>query len=334
MLHAMRWTSHKIGQRIALIEPLVYSRHHPLPPFRFTVSPGPNSDPPISPDVDDSAWPQISWGSHWGSLGVDFVLRSQFQIPADWPSDQPTALHLPMGEMGDIRHPEALVYVDGQPYASCDRNHQEIQLTSPWHDGLPHQLALHGWTDDSEMLYFDPATTDRPKRASSLVMRPCRLIQIHQPTRDLVALARVALGAADVLDSDDPARAHLYNSLDGAFKLLDTLEPFGERFYTSVPAAYDALQEGIARSGAPLDVDVTAVGHAHIDVAWLWTLGQTRRKAGRTFHNVLRLMEQFPEFRFSQSQPQLYEYVRQDYPELFAAIQWQVQRERWEPIGG
>jgi alpha-mannosidase len=87
-------------------------------------------------------------------------------------------------------------------------------------------------------------------------------------------------------------------------------------------------------AGQPLDVDVTAVGHAHIDVAWLWTLDQTRRKAGRSFYNALRLMEQFPEFRFTQSQPQLYEYVRQDYPELFAAISQRVEQGDWEPIGG
>jgi alpha-mannosidase len=256
MLHTMRWTSQKIRQRIALIEPLVYSRHHPLPPFRFIALPDPLSDPPVSPDVDDSEWQQIPWGSHWGSLGADFVLRSHFHIPVEWPSDQPIALHLPMGEMGNIRHPEALVYIDGQPYAACDRRHQEIRLSPHWHDGLPHPLALHGWTDDSEMLYFDPASTDQGKRPSPLVMHPCRLVQVHQPTRDLVALARVALGVADCLDGNEPARAHLYNSLDEAFKVLDTMEPFGDRFYSSVPLALATLQKGIAHSGPPLDVDI------------------------------------------------------------------------------
>jgi len=81
-------------------------------------------------------------------------------------------------------------------------------------------------------------------------------------------------------------------------------------------------------------VNIVAVGHAHIDVAWLWTLGQTRRKAGRTFHNVLCLMEQFPEFRFSQSQPQLYDCVRQDYPALFESIQQRVREGRWKVLGG
>ena len=111
-------------------------------------------------------------------------------------------------------------------------------------------------------------------------------------------------------------------------------EPFGEAFYASIPAATAALRDMIGQAGAPLDVRVSATGHAHIDVAWLWTVEQTRRKAGRTFHTVQRLMEQFPEYHFTQSQPQLYEFVRQDYPELFEAIKQRVAEGRWEVTGG
>ena len=79
---------------------------------------------------------------------------------------------------------------------------------------------------------------------------------------------------------------------------------------------------------------MTATGHAHIDVAWLWTLDQTRQKAARTFHTVLRLMEQFADYHFTQSQPQLYEFIRQDHPVLFEAIREKVAERRWELIGG
>ena len=101
-----------------------------------------------------------------------------------------------------------------------------------------------------------------------------------------------------------------------------------------MPGAHEALCRGIERAGPPHAATSVAAGHAHIDLAWLWTLGQTRRKAGRTFHNVLRLMEQFPDYRFTQSQPQLYEYVLQDYPALFDAIRERAAEGRWEPIGG
>src|SRR5205085_2727423 len=144
------------------------------------------------------------------------------------------------------------------------------------------------------------------------------------PTRDFIITARVALGMVNHLSENEPARSYLLNALDEAFTILDTREPFGEHFYDSVDPAHAALRGGIEAAGPPLDVDIVATGHAHIDVAWLWTLGQTRRKAGRSFYTVLRLMEQFPDYHFTQSQPQLYDYVRQDYPELFESIKQRV----------
>jgi alpha-mannosidase len=334
VFHNIRWTSEKIRQRLCLIEPLVYRVRQPLPPFRYLELESPLVEPPVSLDVDDGRWRVIPWGTHWGKPNTDFVLRTQFCIPAGWGAEAPVALYLPLGKAGDFSHPEALAYVDGQPLASCDRHHQEIRLPRALCDGAPHPLALHGWTGGTQTLRFDLSSGPGTAPSPQLLMGSCEAVQIHQPTRDFIALARVALGAADHMDENAPARAHLYNALDRAFMVLDTREPFGERFYASLPAAHRALRESIARSGAPLDVDVTAIGHAHLDVAWLWTLGQTRRKAGRTFHNVLRLMEEFPEFCFAQSQPQLYDYLLQDYPELFEAIRQRVAEGYWEPIGG
>jgi alpha-mannosidase len=334
MFHTIRWTAEKIRQRLNLIEPLVYVRRQPLPPFRYLRLAGPLVDPPVGPGVDDRDWPVIPWGAYWGEPNVDFVLRTRFQIQAGWPTDAPVALYLPIGDARDFSHPEGLAYVDGEPLAACDRHHQEIRMFSRWCDGAPHTLALHGWTGGAPALGFGPGGGSAPNPVPRLLMRPCQAVHIHQPTRDFVALARVALGVANALSENEPVRAHLYNALDAAFQVLDTREPFGERFCASVPAAHDTLQAGIARSGPPLDVDITAVGHAHLDVAWLWTLDQTRRKATRTFYNVLGLMEQFPEYHFTQSQAQLYDFVRQDNPELFEAIRQRVDEGRWEPIGG
>ncbi|MBN2305415.1 MAG: alpha-mannosidase, partial [Anaerolineae bacterium] len=221
-------------------------------------------------------------------------------------------------------HPEALVYVDGTPYAACDRHHQEVILADQWRDGADHRLALHGWTGN----------TNSGGPDARLLMRPCEIVLIDQPARDFIAAARTALGVAQALPESHPTYTALLNALDAAFKALDTREPFGDPFYASVPDALAVLRDGIAGAGAALDVGVAAAGHAHIDVAWLWTLGQTRRKAGRTFHTALRLMEQFPYYCFTQSQPQLYDYVRQDYPALFDAIKQRVSDGRWEPIGG
>lgn len=328
MIHKQRWTPNKIKQRIDLIAPLVYRRRADLPPFHYRALAGP-TDPRAAEAIHGASyadWEIISPHTYWGRWLTDFVMRSRFAIPTAWDAGQPTALLLPLGDAGDFSHPEALVYVDGRAYAACDRHHQEILLDPAWRDGRTHELALHGWTGLGGAIEGNLNTR--------LFMRPCQLVQIDRPTRDFLITARVALGVANAVDDQHPAKGRLLNGLEAAFKRLDSREPFGEGFYASVPAAHEILRRAIAQAGPPLDVDIYAAGHAHIDVAWLWTLGQTRRKAERTFHTVLRLMEQFPDYQFTQSQPYLYDAVRQDQPELFAAIQEQVRNGRWEPTGG
>ena len=324
MYHQMRWTAQKIAQRIELIEPLVYRKRSPLPDFRFLKLNDPMDAPLIGADVDDSQWEIIEANSYWATSKINYMLRTTFRVPVDWDTNSTVALYLPLGEPRSFSHPEALAYIDGSAYATCDRHHQEIQLPQQWRDGLTHRLALHGWTGDA----------NRDGEFGRLLMRECAVVQIDQPTRDFVALARVALGVEKMLDENNPAKDHLLNALDTAFKLLDTIEPFGDGFYASISPAYETLKAGIAKAGPPMDVSITASGHAHIDVAWLWTLGQTRRKSGRTFHTVMRLMEQFPDYHFTQSQPQVYDYVRQDYPALFEDIKARINEGRWEPIGG
>ena len=323
MSHAFRWTAEKIARRLALIEPLAHRRRAILPPFRFLALPDPAAPPPVATGVDDGAWPIIEPNTYWGRPGLDFALRTTFHIPAGWDAAGPLALHLPLGDAHEFSHPEALAYVDGQPYAAADRHHPEIRLRPEWADGRPHTLALHGWTG-----------LGRADAVTHLIMRPCAVVQIDEPTRAFIAAARVALNAAQALDPHAPAHGALLNALDAAFMILDTREPLADAFYASVAPAHAALRAGIAKAGPALGVRLTATGHAHIDVAWLWTLDQTRRKAGRTFHTVLRLMEQFPGYHFTQSQPQLYDTIRTDYPELFDAIKARVAEGRWEPIGG
>ena len=326
MRHQSRWTAQKIAQRLALIEPLVYRYRQPLAPFRYTALDGPHSPPPVGLDVHDAAWTIIEPHTYWATWQTDFVLRTRFTVPPDWPTEAPVALFLPLGMAGDFSHPEVLAYIDGVAYAGSDRHHQEILLSAQWRDGRPHLLALHGWTG------LGGALQSQPQRR--LLMHACAVVQIDQPSRDFLATARVALGVANSLEASAPAKGHLLNALDAAFDVLDTREPLGEAFYASVPGAQAALTAGLRQAGPPLPVDLVATGHAHIDVAWLWTLAQTRRKASRTFHTVLRLMEQFPDYHFTQSQPQLYEFVRQDDPALFSDIQRRVAEGRWEPIGG
>ena len=312
-MHRIRFTEDKIARRLESVETLVYRRRLPLPPFRFHAG----DEPLVAPDVDDGGWPTIEPGTCWGERGQSFTLRTTFTVPADW--QPPVALLLPIGDAHQFVHPEALAYIDGQAYQGINARHQEIMLPSRCCDGATHLLALHGWV----------GTGDAP-----LLMGQPEIVQIHQPTRDFVAAARVALGVAGELDDCDPVRIRLLNALDEAFRRLDLRGPIGDSFYESITEAQRILDEGLTAAGPPLDVDIIAVGHAHIDVAWLWPVSRTRHKAASTFSSVLRLMEQFPEFRFVQSQPQLYQFVAQDHPDIFREIQARVAEGRWEVTGG
>lgn len=76
-----------------------------------------------------------------------------------------------------------------------------------------------------------------------------------------------------------------------------------------------------------------SIGHAHIDVAWLWPIRETRRKCGRTFSTALRFIEEYPDYIFGASQAQLYQYVKEDYPELYSQIKEKVKTGQWECQG-
>ena len=78
----------------------------------------------------------------------------------------------------------------------------------------------------------------------------------------------------------------------------------------------------------------SCIGHTHIDVAWWWTVAQSREKAARSFATVLELMDEYPEYRFMSSQPVLYTFVKERYPELYEEIKRRAAEGRWEPEGG
>lgn len=82
------------------------------------------------------------------------------------------------------------------------------------------------------------------------------------------------------------------------------------------------------------DVIATCIGHTHIDVAWWWTVAQTREKVGRSFATVLKLMDEYPNYKFMSSQPQLYAFLKERYPELYEKAKQRIKEKRWEPEGG
>jgi alpha-mannosidase len=114
------------------------------------------------------------------------------------------------------------------------------------------------------------------------------------------------------------------------------LEPLPEEARRAVERARGALAgrlKGIKAEYPPAG-RLALCGHAHIDLAWLWPLAETRRKARRTFSSVLGLMDRYEDFTFNQSSAQLYRWIEEDDPELFGRIGERIAEGRWEPVGG
>ena len=80
--------------------------------------------------------------------------------------------------------------------------------------------------------------------------------------------------------------------------------------------------------------ELAAIGHAHIDTAWLWPLAETYRKTLRSFSSQLRYMEDYPEYRFACSQAQQYAWVKERNPDLWQRIRAAVGRGQFVPVGG
>jgi alpha-mannosidase len=89
----------------------------------------------------------------------------------------------------------------------------------------------------------------------------------------------------------------------------------------------------LAKTGGTPSLKISAIGHAHIDLAWLWPLRETIRKGARSFATVLALMERYPDYIFGASQPQLYQWMKDLYPQLYKKIRAKVAEGRWETQG-
>jgi alpha-mannosidase len=95
-----------------------------------------------------------------------------------------------------------------------------------------------------------------------------------------------------------------------------------------------ALAAGLYQPSLRSELSVLAVGHAHIDTAWLWPVRESIRKCARTFSSQLALIEKYPDYIFGASQPQHYQFVKDHYPDLYDRIKEAVKAGRWEPQGG
>lgn len=321
----MFWEIEKLAARVQELGPLRYREERSLLPLHVMEdAAGENG---ARPPAGWESWPVIGEGYRWKARDRYLWLCGEVVVPEEWPPGRETLIRFNFGRLTPLTEEgfESLLYVDGKPYQGVDANHDEIFLPA----GLPgrrHLLQFRLWSG----LEFGGRQEEQERE-----LRRFSLCWLDPAADDLYYTAAAVLDTVRVLEERDAKRRELLTALDRAFRLLNWSRAGSEAFYDSVREASDRLRSGVEAiaEGEQSSVVVRAVGHTHIDVAWLWRLRHTREKAARSFSTVLRLMEKYPEYVFLQTMPQLYAYVREDYPDVYAQIRERIREGRWEAGG-
>ncbi len=214
----------------------------------------------------------------------------------------------------DATNPQGIIYIDGELTQGVDINHTEVYIKPGKHE--------------INYYYYTGMIGGEVGFSVQLLEKDTRIQKVYY---DIF----VPYYAAMCLKENDDNRILMLRELDRAVNLIDLRVPYSESFYGSLKQAEQFLETEFYEKycGKNNTSTVNCIGHTHIDVAWLWTLSQTREKAQRSFSTVLHLMEQYPEYKFMSSQPQLYEYVKEEVPELYEKIKARIREGRWDPEG-
>jgi alpha-mannosidase len=295
----------------------------------------------------------IGLGQVWPELSGLHMLRSaEVEIPAQWHRPD-VRLELDLGGEGLL----TLQGDGGRPEQwGTDRNHRrfglppgatrlrcEVQAVA--RAGL-HAPALNPTLAVARLVWLEPGVATLV-RTLLLIADAVAPLGDHEVVPALLSLGEAALAAVDT-----PSGTPMVLDRTREAPRLDTWrpqglwrpdaaadagsEPLNGLQRRSIDDALQALQHGLQALQAryPAQGVVALVGHAHIDLAWLWPYDETRRKLRRTFSTVLRLIERNPEFRFVQSFAAYYDQLECDDADLLAQIDAQTSAGAWEPAGG
>jgi alpha-mannosidase len=267
------------------------------------------------------------------------------ELPAGWDLER-ARLHLDVGYDAHFR----IDYRDAEPEAfGVDANHYELPLRARDFSVDATAIIRRDRGRDprgprlgaGELVLMEPAV-DRLHRQLELIAETVDQLPGHDVRPLLLTAAEEALGRLEWPSATDAylRRMSPRAQIRGLWSPPEfddaPLTPMTDSELRSVELAADGLREELERLRGrfPKEGRLAVVGHAHIDLAWLWPLEETRRKGLRTFSSAVSLLSRNPGFRFNQSTAQLYAFVEEDDPNLFTQIREQVAAGRWEPIGG
>ncbi|MBQ9743850.1 MAG: alpha-mannosidase [Clostridia bacterium] len=215
----------------------------------------------------------------------------------------------------DAVNPQFIVYVDGKITQGLDTNHMMVRLSGKKSYKM-HIYAYAGMHYKINVRFFADIMVEHP--------------DITKLYYDLLIPYQVL----DYADENSKEYHEIVTRLNSALTKVNFLKPGSREFYDSIKDAQkylDAeLYDGLCKDNG---VTIISIGHTHIDVAWLWTLEQTREKVQRSFSTVVNLMKRYPEYKFMSSQAVLYKMLKEDCPELYAEIKELIKAGRWEVEG-
>ena len=313
---------------------------------------------------------QIKVGDLWPSVDTPVTLKATATIPAGW-SGERVEVELWLGGEGFVAFSPG--YQTGlNPYhhdfevAEKATGGETIEIETEVvpkgmfgvHVGnpavaravltIPHDRVRELETDLRMLIETAEQLKDHEAfpRFLDLVDDAYRELAPHWPTATDIASVRYISGDADggntgTVGVGDQGRPAFQGNqlLYGIWHIPPphgTLEPLPEEALAACDRAREVIAAGLdqIRKRYPPIGNLVLSGHAHIDLAWLWPVAETRRKVRRTWWSMLRLMDKYEEFTFNQSSAQAYRWMETDDPELLERIKQRVQEGRWEPVGG
>ena len=262
----------------------------------------------------------------WAGPDEHYWFRTELTVPESF-DGKPLWLYFCTDRVyWDAVNPQFLLFLNEKPIQGVDINHREVLVTRCAKAGETYRLDLQAYTgrDTHEHVGED---FNLELKAAFMERNP----EIDRLYYNLTIPNEIV----GWLEKDNMSRIALEKALNETINLIDLREPYSPEFYASIDAANEYVEQKIYTELAGHDeVIATCIGHTHIDVAWWWTVSQTREKAARSFSTVLKLMDEYPNYKFMSSQPQLYAFVKERYPDLFERIKERVAEGRWEVEGG
>lgn len=223
---------------------------------------------------------------------------------------------------------EICVKVNGRYIGGVDPN-RERMLLSPY-------------VDDSKTLHFDMMGYNRSKpdderNPESLSVRGCRQIfegayicVVNHAVQDLVWDFEVLLDIAKSELFNEDYRNFLNKELSRAMDLID----FDSEKLTGVEECQRYLNDVVfANDNYKGSGDVALIAHSHLDIAYYWRRIHSVQKNLRTVLIQLRLMDQYPDFKYTHTQPYVYETLEKYYTDVFEELKQKVASGQFEPVG-